>query len=228
MTTSASLLERHSGAVELAIRNRAGVRSYVIGAAVSLNAAFAGTTTLLTIGQGQSFRSISLQRSRRNVVEESRRGLTRISYDPVDFASATVPGDPDISFIRVAEIDIAGVTLPEGPILVVPPPGFYGSGRSSLLLNGTAPNVAGLANNLPPLTAMRIDLPRFADEITVFNDDGATSLFVSLGPGSQEMEVPFGTNITFPEAGSTEILIRGEGGTVAFRIIAAIVNGIQG
>jgi hypothetical protein len=227
MTTSASLLERHPGVIDLSIRNRPGVQSYQLGAAVSLDVAFAGTTPLVTVGQGRTFRSLTLQRNKVNLVGESLRGLTRIAYDPVDFASPAVPGDAALCFLRVAEIDLAGVTLPEGPILVVPAPGFFGSGRSSLFLNGTAPNLVGEPNNMPTADGLIIDLPRFVDEITIFNDDGANSLFIALSLSTQELEVPFGTSLTVPEAGATEILLRGAGAT-PFRLLCTLVNGIQG
>lgn len=228
MTASLSLIERHPGVVDMSIRKRAGVRSYVLGAALSLDTAYAGTTALATIRIGTSFRSRTLLRNRINTVDESNRGLTRIALDPVDFASATVPGDPNICFYRVAEVDLAGNNLGEGPILVVPPPGFFTSGRAVLNLNGTAPNVAGLGNNLPPPDAMIIDFPKFADKLEVFNT-GAASLFVSFGAGTQEIEITTTSReVKFNEVGASEVYIRGNGATVTFRMIASLVNGIQG
>jgi hypothetical protein len=226
MTTSAQLIERHPGVVDLALRNRAGISAYRVGSAVSLDAAYAGTTELETILQGRTFRSRTLKRNGINFVQETNRGLTRVTYDPVDYASATVPGDTDISFVRIAEVDGAGTVLPEGPILVVPPPGFFAFGRAVLNLNGTAPDVAGRANNLPPADAMRVDLPKLADEVTIFNDD-AVSLFIAFDLGTQEIEVPAGESLTFVEAGVSEIFLRGGGAVAIFRLISALVNGIQ-
>lgn len=227
MTTSASLIERHPGVVDLAIRNREGIQSYRIGAAVSLDTAYAGATTIATVPKGSVTRSKTLRRNRVNWVEESNRGLTRFSYAPADYASTTVPGDTDISFVRITEIDSAGTVLPAGPILVVPPPGFFVAGRVMLNLSGTAPNVAGLANNLPPPTAMRVDFPKFADRIEIFND-GGSSLYVAFGLGTQEIEIPSAKDMRFLEVGASEIFLRGQGGTTAFRLTAALVNGIQG
>ena len=228
MIISAHLIERHKGVVDLMVRNRPGIASFVFGAALTLDDAYAGTTTMFTILNGSTFRSITLRRNKINRVEETFHGQTRASYDPNDYASATIPGDSDISFVRVAEVDLGGNNLGEGPILVVPPPGFFRSGRSNLVLNGSAPNVVGLDSNLPPPDTMWIDFPRFSDEITIYNDDGANSLFVSFGQGLQEVEIEFSESMTFTKAGATEILIRGEGGAVDFRIVAALVNGIQG
>jgi len=226
MSVYAQLVERHQGVVDLAIRNRAGVVSYLVNAAVTLDAAYAGTTNMFSVPHGRDFRSPTLQRNRKNLVAETRRGLTRIAYDPVDYASVTVPGDSQISFVRIAEVNFAGTTLPEGPILVVPPPGFFVAGRATIPLTGTAPNIAALPNGTPPANAMRIDLPKYADEITIFNDGGA-SLFIAFGLGQPEVEVPTATSLTFPEAGVSEVFLRGDGAAVAFRLLAALVNGIQ-
>ena len=230
MTTSAHLIERNTGIVELMIRNRPGIRSFVLGAARTLDLAYAGTTTFLTITQGGSYRSVTLRQKNINRVEETLRGMTRVSYDPGDFASATIPGDPDVGFVRVSEVDSSGATLAEGPILVIPPPGFLGSGRSNLLLTGTAPDVASRGNNLPPTDAMWIDFARFTDNIHIFNDNagGGDSLFVAFGFGSQEIEIPAATDVEFKDVGASEVLLRGESGTAAFRLAAVLVNGIQG
>lgn len=220
-----SLVERHPSVVDLAVRSRAGIQSYQFGAAVSLDAAYAGTTVLFTVRRGQTFRSPTLLRSRVNLVGETNRGLIRASYDPKDYASATVPGDPDISFVRVAEIDNAGTVLPEGPILVVTPPGFFTSGRANLTLNGTAPAVAGLPNNLPPQDSMWVDLPKFSTDITVHND-GGSPLAVSFGTGRQELLIPAGEAKLFPESGASIVSLRGDGGATAFRATFALVNGL--
>lgn len=221
----ASLVERHPGVVDLAVTSRPSVESYQFGAAVTLDAAYVGVTTLFRVPRGQSFRSPTLLRNRVNLVGESNRGLTRASYDPSDYASATVPGDTQISFVRVTEIDHSGASLPPGPILVVPPPVFWVAGRQNLSLNGTAPNVAGLANNQPPQNAMWVDFSRFAKDITVFAD-GGSPIAVSFGEGRQEFVIPASESFTFKETGATIMSLRGVGGTSAFRVVAALINGL--
>lgn len=223
--TSAQLIERHPGVVDLAVSNNPVYSSYTIGAASTLDLAFAGTTPLVTVRRGRTYRSPTLQRNRINMVGESNRGLTRVSYDPKDFASATVPGDSDISFVRIAPVDNAGVTLPEGPILVIPPPGFWVAGRQNLTLNGTAPNVAGQANLLPPAGTMLVDLPKFATNITIYNE-GGSPLAVSFGIGRQEFLIPAASTQTFPQTGASLVSLRGDGGATAFRATFALTNGL--
>jgi hypothetical protein len=223
--TSAHLIERHPGVVDLAVRNNPVYQSYIFGAATTLDLAFAGSNPMFTVFRGRTFKSPTLQRSRVNFVGESNRGLTRVSYDPKDYVSATIPGDSDISFVRIAPVDNAGTTLPEGPILIVPPPEFFTAGRQSLTLNGTAPNVAGQANLLPPSGTMLVDLPKFAKDITIHNDGGAP-LAVSFGFGRQEFLIPNGLSETFKETGASLLSLRGDGGTAAFRATFALVNGL--
>jgi len=227
VAVSAFLVERHPGVVDLAIKNRAGIASYVVSGALTLDAAYAGTTTMQTLLKGRSYRSRTLARNKRNLVEESHRGMTRFSYDPNDYVSASLPSDAHMGFIRVAEVTVAGTNLGEGPILVLPPPGYFTTGRSSLVVSGTAPNVAGLANNFPPPDAMIVDFPKFTDNVTVYNDS-AVSLYVSMAPGAPEVEIPTGETMELLQAGATLLYLRGGGATAAFRISTVLVNGIQG
>lgn len=223
--TSAHLIERHPGVVDLSVRNNPVHQSYIFGSAATLDLAFAGSNPMFTVRRGRTFKSPTLQRNRVNFVGEKNWGLTRASYDPKDYASATIPGDSDISFVRIAPVDNAGVTLPEGPILVVPPPGFFTAGRASLTLNGTAPSVAALPTLLPPPGTMLIDLPKFAKNITIHNDGGAP-LAVSFGLGRPEFVIPNGDLKSFHETGASLLSLRGDGGTAAFRATFALVNGL--
>lgn len=227
MATSAQLVERYPGFVDLAIRNRAAVASYTIGGEVTLDGAYAGVTNFITVPKGSTFRSKTLRRTGQNRVEESNRGLTRIQYDPNDYASVTLPGDGVIGFLRVIEIDYAGNPLPAGSILVVPPAGYLKAGKSTIFLEGTAPDVGSPGNGLPSENSMWLELPRFLEEVRIYNDGGNT-IYVSPGIGFPEMSIPATEMIQIKELGTNELLIRAEGGTSAFRFQGVLVNGIQG
>lgn len=229
MSVAPRLVRRSPGMVDLVIQNRPGVSRYDIAGAVTLNQAYAATTPMFSVAQGRFFSSKRITRAKLSNLAEPNKGLTRSLYDPGDFASATLPGDPDICFIRVTEVDLGGNALPEGPITVIPPPDFFETGRRNLVLVGSAPDLSSRGNNLPPLEGMRVFFPRFADELTVYNEEavGGDDLYFSLGLGLPEMRVPADSSRTFSEAGANEIILRGNGGVVAFSISAAIVNGIQ-
>lgn len=226
------LIERKSGIVNLAVRSTPGAKSYSFGAALSLNAAFAGVTTMFEVPANGTFSSPTLRKSKVNAVYESNRGLTRVQFAPVDYASATIPGDTYTTFVRVQERNAAGALLAPGPILVVPPGDFFWSNRRSLVLNGTAPSVAGAGfNTYPPPGVMRFVLPQFADQLQVMNTGAVNTLYVSFGQGLQETPIPPTAagapivSVPFWQAGSAELFIRAEGGTTTFTVIAAIVNG---
>lgn len=228
------LIERKPGVVNLAVRTTAGAKSYSFGAALSLNAAFAGATTMFEVPANGTFSSPTLRKSKVNAVYESNRGLTRVQFAPVDYASATIPGDTYTTFVRVQERDAAGTLLAAGPILVVPPGDFFWTNRRSLVLNGTAPNVSGLgANNYPPAGVMRFVLPQFASHLKIMNTGATNTLYVSFGQGLQETPIPptaAGVPVVavdFWQAGSAELFVRAEGGTTPFTVIAAVVNGIH-
>ena len=226
MSSGLQIVERHARCVEILIRQDPKVASYILGAAVSLTAAQAGVASMIEVGSGRSYRSPSLRRNKINRVEDPAGRFTRISYDPTDFASATVPGDTQIGFLRVTEVDQGGVSLPAGPIVVVPVPEVWYQNTPSMILNGTAPNVDALANNLPPADAMWINFPRVIRNFSILNDS-ANGLAVTIGPaGSQEIIIPTAEGEhTWYELGADTISLRGVGGTAAFRIVASISNG---
>jgi hypothetical protein len=227
------LVERKPGIVNLAVRTMAGARSYSFGAALTLDAAFGGTTPMFEVPANGVFSSPTLRRTRANAVYESNRGLTRVQYDPVDYASSTIPGDTYTSFVRVQERNQAGTLLAPGPILVVPPGDYFSTARRNLTLNGTAPNVSGVGyNNYPPPGVMRFVLPQFAGQLQVMNTGATNTLYVSFGQGLQETPIPPTVaaapvvSVSFWFTGEAEVFIRAQGGTTPFTLIASIVNGL--
>lgn len=228
MSVVPRLVKRAAGIMDLVIRNRPGVIGYRLSAAKDLDTAFTAPTNFLTVRSGDVFSSPTVQRNRAYRNDGSNRGLTRLWLDINDYASATIPGDTDILYLRVAEQTAAGF-LPDGPILVVPPPDFFETGRRNLVIVGTAPDLPSRGNNLPPEDALRVYLPKFAEELRVYNEGaaGGDDLYFSLGIGLVEMRVPAEINRSYAESGANEILLRGSGGAVPFTMSAGIVNGIQ-
>jgi len=221
------LVARQTGIISLMMPNRPSIRTYAVGASVTLDAAFAGATAMFSVSRGASYRSSTLRKNKLGWTEESTLNQTRVSYDPNDFASATVPGDKAITFVRITETDMGGTALDAGPILVVPPSMFFATGRRNLVVNGTAPDIAAGLNNLPPTGVMIFKLPRFADEFTIHNDGDGVNIFLSFGEGLQEVQITAGESMSFTEAGVNLLYIRGDTGTAAFRAVFSLVNGLQ-
>ena len=130
MPTSAQLIDRYPGVVDLAIKNRPAAASYVVAAALTLDAAYAGATAMVTVPKGTTYRSPRLQRNRKNLVEETFRGLTRVSYDPTDFAAAAIPGDNAISFGIAHDCAIMARRLQKGVLVKEFPGATSGAQRS--------------------------------------------------------------------------------------------------
>jgi hypothetical protein len=146
-------------------------------------------------------------------------------YDPEDYAGGVLPHDDRVSFIRVEEQNTAGVFLPAGPILIVPGSGFFTTGRPSLNVRGTAPNVAASADGTPPPTALHFVLPRFADHVTIRNEHATADLFISFDPSMPEISIPAGAPTGLFDGTYTDILVRGSGAAVAFSMYFSICNG---
>jgi hypothetical protein len=220
--------ERAPGVSEFILANRPGVAAYRFGAANTLNVAFAGVTTMFDVPSGATFRSPTLRRSSLSRVGQVYRGSTVAHVDFTDYAAATIHGDTGINFVRVSEIDSTGAVLNVGPILVVPPADFFTSPHRTLTLSGTTPNVAPASTGLPPTGSMVIVLPRMCDDLRIYNDGGGASIFVSLGAGVPEIEVPTGTNITpmILAFGGTAIYLR-SGAAVPFRLTASVISGLR-
>lgn len=229
MSVVPRLVRRSYGILDLSIKNRSGIQAYRLSAAKDLDTAYTAPTAFLTVRSGDIFSSPTIQADRTYRMDTTNRGLTRLWLCMDDYANATIPGDGDISFLVVEEQNSAGVFLPAGPILVIPTPDFFETGRRNLVVNGNAPNLSSRGNYLPPEDGLRLAFPKFADELSVYNEEavGGNDLYFSLGIGLQEMRVRPEEVRVFAEAGANEVFLRGDGGAVWFSISAAIVNGIQ-
>ena len=217
---------RYANMVELVFQNQQDVQSWVVQAANSLDAAFAGATTMFTLGRGTTYRSNTIRRKKWGLTQYENRGLSRVTYDPEDFwaPAGTLPHDADTSYLRVQEVDAAGVTRPAGAILIIPAGGFYSGTKPKLTISGTAPNVAASATGVPPAGSMHFVLPRAADYSAIYNTS-AVSIFLSFAPGEAELEVPANSDRAFYNATVSEIFVRGDGATAGFSMYLAVNNG---
>jgi hypothetical protein len=226
MSTVPRLTTHSPGFVELVMRNSADVSAYRLRAANTLDLAFTTSTEMVTVARGTTYKSRTLRQKRLGTSIYTNRGLTFVQYDPEDFwvGGGNLPHDADTAYLVVEEQNAAGVFRPEGPILVIPPPGFFTTTRPALIVAGSAPNVAASPTGIPPAGALHFVLPRFADSTTVTNSDAATSLYISFGENSAEMEILYGQSVLLPDGAVSDVFIRGGGAAVTFSIFFAIVN----
>ena len=228
MTVAPRLVQRSKGLIDIAIPARAGVKGYAISSQTTLTAAWGGTTRFIDyVPAGSWFRSPTLLRDGLGRVAESIKGQTRVVFDPNDYASATMLGDTMTQYIIVEELDVAGAVLSASPVLVIPPANFFATGRSAMVVKGTANAVAGVSTGFPPPGASRLLLPKFSDEFTIHNV-GSDPVFFALGEGEQEITIPASGSRSFIEAGAWDLWFRGNAGdTPVFEAMFAIVNGLQ-
>ena len=212
--------------VELVMRNSADVAAYRLRAANTLDQAFTASTAMVTVGRGSTYKSRSIRQRRLGTSTYTIRGLTIVQYDPEDFwaPAGNLPHDTDTAYLVVEEQNAAGTFRPQGPVLVIPPPGFFTTTRPALIVAGTAPDVAATSIGTPPADALHFVLPRFADSTTITNNDAGNSLFVAFGSNSAEMEILHGQSTLLPDGAVSDVFVRGEGGAVAFSIFFAVVN----
>jgi len=225
MSTSPRLTYRYDRFAELVLHSQVGVQAYRFGAANTLDVAFAGTTAMFTVPRGGTFQSPSIRKRKVGRSVYTNRGLTVVHYDPEDYwvGGGVLPHDAAAGYLRVEEQNEAGVFRPAGPILIVPPPGFFVTTRPSLTVSGTAPNVAASSTGTPPEGALHFVLPRFADSTTITNS-GGQSIYISFNPGLPEFEIFSNQTILLPDGAVSEVFVRGDGTTVPFSIFFAVVN----
>ncbi len=231
MATVPNLTLRYSHQVELVMPHRPDLRGFQVSASDTLDGAFAGATPMFEVRSGGTYRSPSIRARRLGLTSETNRGLTRVLYDPEDFwaGGATLPNDYEQGYVRVAEVAVDGTVGPQGPIYVVPPPGFLNTPRPALTLRGTAPSVTVPSNFLPPATAMHIVLPQFADNVRIQNLSTTDELLLAFGEGQPLITVPYSATApshveVLTDGAFKHVFLCADGATPAFDLRVAIVN----
>jgi len=152
-----NLLERSQGLVDLTLRDNPDTLRYKILVHRNLDSCRTAPTTILTdIQQGSMYRSPTLVRKGLGRTMDNNRGLTRITFDISDFANGgggsapTVPLEDEIIYLRVQEFSRSANTyLPSGPMLVIPPTGFFNIRNPLLQIGGTAPLTTSVSLGKP-------------------------------------------------------------------------------
>ena len=227
MAIAPRLVQRSAGLIDIAIPSRPQVASYTVRSNVTITDAWSTTTAFISgVPKHTWFKSPSLVRGGVGSYPDSMAGLTRVSFNPNDYASATMNGDTAMQYIVVDEVDAAGTTLSSSPVVVIPPSNFFATGRATLVLKGTTLATAAGPDGFPPPGAGRVLLPLFADEVTFYCT--TNDLFVALGEGMQELTVPAGQSRQLTEAGAWNLYMRGDTGSAAdFEATISLVNGLQ-
>lgn len=227
------ILQRVPHLMDLIVRNRPGTAAYRLWGARNLMDAYGapdssgingtGGTLLLETRAGGIARSTSVIR-RGILVEESRKGQTSFQLDIEDFIAPANPppigSDSEYLFARVQEKRVTSgwVAVPgnaqvnanmpiRGPILIVPPPLYYGMSAGVFSLYGQAPIGTTCTAGSPPVMdptgqvppPLYVAFPRGSSNVKVKNN-GQSKILLSFGLGMPMVELPAGDE-WFPVGG---------------------------
>ena len=225
-----NLLERSQGLVDLTLRDNPDTTKYKILVHRNLDSCRTAPTTILEdITQGSMYRSPTLVRKGLGRTMDSNRGLTRITFDLSDFADGgggsapTVPLENEIIYLRVQEFSRSANTyLSSGPMLVIPPTGFFNIRNPLLQVGGTAPNsTVSLGTPISsPGTGDQLHLvfPFYSQTNNIRNlaAGGGNSLAYSSGHSMPAMLLPANSDFGLTSAAYSELILAGDGGDVQF------------
>lgn len=239
-----SIQYRGPNQVNLTIPVQPGVEFFELRGAARLNDAYGnvagvpgfGALPIMRVPNGGQARSKSIQNRRLPAIEESGRRLSRIVFDPDDFATpfdpaaSYLPPDDNSIFVRVAPFDpVAGAFLSEGPIMVVPPPDFFSTKEPVFTVTGVAPNlgIGAFPPNIPdvmPPDSLNFMLPAYNATLSVRNLDLALPLFVSFHPGVPPTVLPPLTDLSMTGSGIPEFFVACPNGNPWFTLRVAAIN----
>jgi hypothetical protein len=113
------LVERKARLIDMMVRDQAEVSALQFYGARTLDAAYVAPTAsgmpggagtqaspLFTVGRSQQFRSQSVGRRRWSWYGETLRGMSRVAFDPTDYAgdiSTNLPSDEEYWYVRMQE-----------------------------------------------------------------------------------------------------------------------------
>lgn len=152
--------------------------------------------------------------------------LTRFKFNAVDYIGAglpfTVAGVTDLTplWLTFIQRNLDGTTNPAtAPQLILP---YSSVPNRTVILSGTAPSAASLAGSL------EIQLPMQVNNIQIQNN-GTNILQVAFEPTGPEFTVNPSTagadiNLYTAYNSSSQLFVRGAGGTTAFNFIGALRN----
>lgn len=256
--TAVQLVERATNYVDLMIRDYPEASRFQLWAHRTLNDAYGDPTgsgvggakpvAFTTVNRGGAFRSPAVVKNKRGLVEDSRKGMCRIQFDPDDYAGSDPAFAPDSEFwfVRAQEYNtaLAGFLVITGavdtgdpilgPIYVVPTTAYFGMSHPALPLEGLAPMATGcVAGSVPAVDVtcqvpnpMHIVLPRYTKSVTILNRSGANTLLISTGLGVPMTAIGPTDDPMTVFGGVKELVVASAGGAVIpFSVHAVLAVG---
>jgi len=227
-----SLVNRGKNIVEMTIPNASceAFKSVEFLLASNLNDARTAPILAFTVDVGRTFKSSSARLLRRQV-DQSSLDLTRVLFDPDEYATpfvanaSRIPGDHENSFVVLRGVYADGTKGSLGPITALPPYDFMSTGNPTYSCSGNAPDLqtGGIIPDVLGEGCVNLHLPMYSQSINLTNL-GQQILFVSFHPGmSPSIQRP-GETLSLTGAGAPEFFIGSDGGTPLFTMRISTVN----
>jgi hypothetical protein len=180
-------------------RAGAGIAGYTIEAATNFDAAYAAVITNRT-----GYLDDTINQA---VLDPMPGQNHRFVFNPTTFSIT----DSAQFWLRLKQIDGTGATVATSPPVLVLPDNERHS-RSRIIIKGTAPNQASVANSL------YLYLPFGCSNLVVQNQETATHMFVATSVGGPETELAPDAlpEFTTYDGVVEQLLVRGSGATAVF------------
>ena len=208
LTRPISVVRRRPNLLDIIIPKDSGTQGYRLDTASNFDGSF---TTILTADISSGYLDPNLVRAQKHLTLQAlnNRGHVRVTFDPASFSLT----DSQQFWLKFVPVDYSGTPgTPSSPMLILPEEKLRGD--SVVVVTGSAPDGATVANSLPLL------LPFRSQDLTIRNNSSSNSLFVATEDGGGEITVP-GNNtslseVSFPNGAQGGILVRGGGAAVSF------------
>ena len=211
MARSISVYRRKPNLIDLFVRQRPNVAAYRFKAGTNFDDA---SPTLFQIVPSAGYKSLSVPDDI-GFVDSQFRGCTRFTFNPADYTVA-VPAVSDLKnlWIKIAPVSTSGAVGPDESYHLVLPSNLYP--QRSVVISGIAPNVGSLTSSL------ELQLPMLCNNWE-FQVTGSVAVFVAFESNGAEWQVnplsTYQTNFSKAYENTSQIFVRGNGGTSAFTAI---------
>jgi len=205
MARSFSIIRRRKGIVDLLTPKQPNVKGYRLQGAANFDGSF---TTLMTADISSGFLDPTINPAVLHSV--NNRDHIRIVFNPDTYNGAGV-FDSKNFWLKFVPLDFSGTPgTPSPATLVLTDSEHYGTSR--ILISGTAPQGAALAN------AQQLDLPFTTQDLYIKNEEatGGRNLYIAVLASGGEQQVAPQETLTIFHGPTDTLLVRGVGGTVAF------------
>lgn len=184
---------RRNNLVDLSIKRDPNISKYRFRGHNTLNNSFSSSVEMFEAHSGLHYMSRSIRRNKIGYVEDIKRGYTRVTFNPDDFASSpSLPVGSSTLYLRVEEYNNSlGMYNPPGPVIIIPPEDIWIRSYKTFVLYGSAPPSATQnPGENPAPDVMVINMALFTKSIYLRNLDPSIDIMYSFSEGGPMVPVP--------------------------------------